>query len=173
MLHGCFVRSPHPHARIRAIDTAAALAVPGVHAVLTAHDMPGRLAADPIPTPVPNPAITAMRTQRALACEEVCYVGEAIALVVADNRYVAEDAAAAVVVDFERLNAVSDCRDGLADGAAHAHSDLATIVAAFVPMSYGDVDAAFAGAAHVFEAEIFQHRGAAMTLEGRAVLANY
>src|SRR5215470_12849708 len=173
MLHGCFLRSPYPHARIRSIHIAKALAMPGVHAVLTARDMPGRLAAEPIPTPVPNPAITAMRTQRALACEEVCYVGEAIALVVADNRYVAEDAVDAIVVDFERLNAVSDCCAGLDDGAARSHSDLATNVAAVVPMSYGDVDAAFAGAAHVFEEEIFQHRGAAMTLEGRAVLANY
>jgi carbon-monoxide dehydrogenase large subunit len=172
-LHGCFVRSPHPHARIRSIDAAKALAMPGVHAVLTARDMPGRLATEPIPTPVPSPAITAMRTQRALAVEEVCYVGEAIALVVADNRYVAEDAAAAVAVDFERLNAVSDCCEGLADDGAHSHSDLATNVAAVVPMGYGDVDAAFTGAAHVFAEEIFQHRGAAMTLEGRAVLANY
>jgi aerobic carbon-monoxide dehydrogenase large subunit len=172
-LHGCFVRSPHPHARIRAIDTAPAQAMPGVYAVLTARDMPGRLATDPIPTPVPNPAITAMRTQRALAGAEVCYVGETIALVVADNRYVAEDAAAAVAVEFEPLAAVSDCQDGLEDGAVRTHSDLATNVAAFVHMSYGDVDAAFAEAAHVFEEEIFQHRGAAMTLEGRAVLASH
>jgi carbon-monoxide dehydrogenase large subunit len=172
MLHGAFVRSPHPHARIAAIDTAAALAMPGVHAVLTARDMPGRLATEPIPMPVPNPAITALRTQRALAGEEVCYVGETIALVVADNRYVAEDAAAAVAVAFEPLAAVSDCRDALS-GTARTHSDLATNVAAFVPMSYGDVEAAFANAAHVFEEEIFQHRGAAMTLEGRAVLASH
>src|SRR5258706_10885003 len=173
MLHGCFLRSPHPHARIRSIHTAKALAMPGVHAVLTARDMPGRLAAEPIPTPVPNPAITAMRTQRALACEEVCYVGEAIALVVADNRYVAEDAADAIVVDFERLNAVNDCCARLDDRAARCHSDRTTNVAAVLPVSYGDENAAFAGAAHVFEEEIFQHRGAAMTLEGRAVLANY
>src|SRR5258708_1001636 len=173
MLHGCFLRSPYPHARIRSIHTAKALAMPGVHVVLTARDMPGRLAIEPIPTPVPNPAITAMRTQRALAGEEVCYVGEAIALVVANNRYVAEDAADAIVVDFERLNAVSDCGAGLDDGAARSHGDLTTNVAAVVPMSYGDVNAAFAGAAHVFEEEIFQHRGAAMTLEGRAVLANH
>src|SRR5215831_7803680 len=173
MLHGCFMRSPHPHARIRAIDTAAALGMPGVHAVLTARDMPGPLATEAIPTPVPSPAITAMRTQRALATVEVCYVGETIALVVAANRYVAEDAAAAVAVEYEPLDAVSDCRDGLEPGVARSHSDLATNVAAFVPMSYGDVDAAFAGAAHVFEEEIFQHRGAAMTLEGRAVLASH
>ncbi len=173
VLHGCFVRSPHPHARIRAIDTVAALAMPGVHAVLTARDMPGRLATDPIPTPVPNPSITTMRTQRALACEEVCYVGEAIALVVAENRYVAEDAAAAVLIEFEPLPAVSDGLDGMAPGAARSHSDLASNAAARAAMSYGDVDAAFAGAAHVVEEEIFQHRGAAMPLEGRAVLASY
>src|SRR5215468_7786695 len=173
MLHGSFVRSPHPHARIRMIDTTAALAMPGVHAVLTARDMPGRLATDPIPTPVPNPSITAMRTQRALATDEVCYVGETIALVIADNRYVAEDAAAAVTVEFDPLASVSDCRDAPKRGAARSHSDLATNIAAFVPMSYGDVDAAFNDAAHIFEEEIFQHRGAAMALEGRAVLANY
>jgi carbon-monoxide dehydrogenase large subunit len=173
VLHAAFVRSPHPHARIMAIDTTAALAMPGVHAVLTARDMPGRLATDPIPTPVPNPAITAMRTQRALATDEVCYAGETIALVVADNRYLAEDAAAAVAVAFEPLAAVSDCRDALSPSAARSHSDLATNVAAFVPMRYGDVEGAFAKAAHVFEEEIFQHRGAAMTLEGRAVLARH
>jgi carbon-monoxide dehydrogenase large subunit len=173
MLHGAFVRSAHPHARIRGIDTAAALATPGVHTVLTARDMPGRLATDPIPTPVPNPAITAMRTQMALARDEVCYVGETIALVVADNRHLAEDAAAAVAVEFEPLAAVSDCREALKNGAPRSHRDLAGNVAAFVSMSYGDVDGAFAKAAHVFEEEIFQHRGAAMTLEGRAVLARH
>jgi len=78
-----------------------------------------------------------------------------------------------VAIEFEPLDAVSDCRAGLEPGAAHSHSDLATNVAAFVPVSYGDVDAAFAGAVHVFEEEIFQHRGAAMTLEGRAVVASH
>jgi carbon-monoxide dehydrogenase large subunit len=172
LLHAAFVRSPHAHARIGAIDTAAALAMSGVHAVLTAEDMPGRLATEPIPTPVPNPAITAMRTQRALARREVCYVGEAVAVVIADNRYLAEDAAAAVAVAYEPLPAASDCRDALRPGAAHSHADLDTNVAAYVPMAYGDVKRAFATAAHVFEEEIFQHRGGAMTLEGRAVLAS-
>jgi aerobic carbon-monoxide dehydrogenase large subunit len=171
-LHAAFVRSPHAHARIGAIDTAAALAMPGVHAVLTAADMPGRLATEPLPMPVPNAAITALRTQHALARDEVCYVGEAIAVVIADNRYLAEDAAAAVVVDYEPLPAVSDCRDALAASAPRSHSDLATNIAAFIPMAYGDVERAFATAAHVFEEKIFQHRGAAMTLEGRAVLAS-
>jgi aerobic carbon-monoxide dehydrogenase large subunit len=171
-LHAAFVRSTHAHARIGAIDTTGALAMPGVHAVLTANDMPGRLATEPLPMPVPNAAITAMRTQHALARGEVCYVGEAIAAVIAEDRYLAEDAAAAVAVDYEMLPAVSDCRDALAPGAPRSHSDLSTNVAAFVPMAYGDIERAFATAAHVFEEEIFQHRGAAMTLEGRAVLAH-
>jgi carbon-monoxide dehydrogenase large subunit len=172
-LHAAFVRSPHAHARIGTIDTAAALAMPGVHAVLTADDMPGRLATEPLPMPVPNPAITALRTQHALARGEVCYVGEAVAVVIAENRYLAEDAAAAVAVDYKVLLAVSDCRDALAPGAPTSHSDLAGNIAAFVPMAYGDVERAFATAAHVFEEDIFQHRGAAMTLEGRAVLAHH
>jgi carbon-monoxide dehydrogenase large subunit len=171
MLHAAFVRSPHAHARIGTIGTAAALAIPGVHAVFTARDMPGRLATERLPMPVPNAAIAVPRTQHALARGEVCYVGEAVAVVIADDRYLAEDAAAAVAIDYEMLPAISDCRDALA-AAPRSHSDLATNVAAFIPMAYGDVDHAFATAAHVFEEQIFQHRGGAMTLEGRAVLAS-
>ena len=111
MLHACFVRSPHAHARIRSIDAAAARAMPGVHAVLTADDLPPRMATGQIPMLVPNPSIKTPRTQLALARHEVCYVGQTIAVVIADNRYLAEDAAAAVAVDFEVLPAVSDCRD--------------------------------------------------------------
>ncbi len=172
-LHACFVRSPHAHARIRAIDAAAARATAGVHAVLTADDLPPRMATGQIPMLVPNPSIKTPRTQLALARHEVCYVGQTIAVVIADDRYLAEDAAAAVAVDFDVLPAVSDCRDAAKPDAPRAHSDLASNIAAFVPMSYGDPDAAFAGAAHVFEEEMFLHRGGAMTLEGRAVLANH
>src|SRR3984957_21283327 len=84
-LHAAFVRSPHAHARFGAIDTTAARSMPGVHVVLTIADMPGRLATEPLPMPVPNPAITALRTQYALARHEVCYVGETVAVVVADR----------------------------------------------------------------------------------------
>jgi carbon-monoxide dehydrogenase large subunit len=172
-LHACFVRSPHAHARIRAIDTKAALAISGVHAVLVADDLPPRMATGQIPMLVPNPSIKTARTQLALAREEVCYVGQTIAVVVAENRYVAEDAAAAVKIDFDVLPAVSDARDAAKPGAARVHSDLASNITAFVPMSYGDVDAAFKNAPHVYEEDIFQHRGGAMTLEGRAVLARH
>jgi aerobic carbon-monoxide dehydrogenase large subunit len=172
-LEAAFVRSPHPHAKIRAIDTSAARAMPGVHAVLTADDLPPHMAGSQIPMLVPSPLIKTPRTQLALARGEVCYVGQTIAVVIADSRYLAEDAAAAVAVDFEVLPAVSDCRDAAKPGAPRVHSDLAGNIAAEVPMSYGDVDAAFANAAHVFEDEMALHRGGAMTLEGRAVLASY
>ena len=172
-LHACFVRAPHAHAKIRSIDISAALAMAGVHAVLTADDLPPRMATGQIPMLVPNPSIRTPRTQLALARHEVCYVGQTIAVVIAANRYLAEDAAAAVAVDFEVLPAVSDYRDAAKPGAACAHSDLASNIAAVVPMAYGDVDAAFARAAHVFEEELSLHRGGAMTLEGRAVLASY
>jgi len=172
-LHACFVRSPHAHAKIRAIDTSAARALPGVHAVLTADDLPARMARNEIPMLVPNPSIATPRTQLALARREVCYVGQTIAVAIADNRYLAEDAAAAVNVEFEVLPAVSDCREAARPGAPPTHSDLASNIAAVVPMSYGDVEAAFAGAAYVFEDELFLHRGGAVTLEGRAVLATY
>ena len=173
VLHACFVRSPHAHAKIRAMDVSAARNMPGVHAVLTADDLPARMASSQIPMLVPNPSIATPRTQLALARREVCYVGQTIAVAIADNRYLAEDAAAALKIDFEALPVVSDCREAARPGAPPAHSDLASNIAAVVPMSYGDVEAAFARAAHVFEDELFLHRGGAMTLEGRAALASY
>ena len=172
-LHACFVRSPHAHARIRNIDAGAARAMPGVHAVLTAADLPEPMASGQIPMLVPSPLIKTPRTQLALARDEVCYVGQTIAVVIADDRYLAEDAAAAVDIDFDILPAVSDCRDAAATDAPRVHSDLAGNIAAVVPMGYGDIDGAFANAAHVFEEEMFQHRGGAMPLEGRAVLARF
>ncbi|MFL6797659.1 MAG: xanthine dehydrogenase family protein molybdopterin-binding subunit [Xanthobacteraceae bacterium] len=172
-LHACFVRSPHPHARILGIDTSAATAMAGVHAVYTAAELPPRMACEQIPMLVPNAAIKTPRTQLVLARDEVSYVGQTIALVVAESRYVAEDAAAAVTVSFDVQRAVSDPRDAARTDAPRVHSDLASNIAAVVEMQYGDVDAAFNGAPHVFEEELALHRGGAMTLEGRAVLASY
>jgi carbon-monoxide dehydrogenase large subunit len=172
-LHAAFVRSPHAHARFGKIDSTAARAMPGICAVLTADDMPARIATGQIPMLVPNPAIRTPRTQIALARNEVCYVGQTVAVAVADSRHLAEDAAAAVDIDWKPLPAVSDARDAVKPGAARVHSDLTENIAAVVPMSYGDVEAAFKNAGHVFEEEMALHRGAAMTLEGRAVLANY
>ena len=95
-LSACFVRSPHAHARIRSIDAAPALAIPGVHAVLTAADLPEPMRTERIPNLMGNPAVKIMRTQYALARDEVCYVGEAVVVVIAESRYLAEDAAAGI-----------------------------------------------------------------------------
>jgi aerobic carbon-monoxide dehydrogenase large subunit len=172
-LHACFVRSTYAHAKIKSIESAAALAMPGVHAVVTVKDLPEPMRSQPMAMLLPNPAISEVCTQYVLARDEVFYVGQAIAVVVADTRYLAEDAAAAVVVQYDALPAVGDCRDGVAEGAPRAHSTLNTNIAANFRLAYGDIDAAFAGAAHVFEEEIWQHRGGGMAMETRAVLASY
>jgi len=173
VLHACFVRSQHAHAMVRSIDSETALSLPGVHAVLTADDLPEPMRRMPMPMLLPNPAIAVSRTQTVLARDEVYYVGQPVALVIADSRYIAEDAAAAVDVAYDVCAAVGDCRDAIRDGAPRAHSDLDTNIAARFPLAYGDVDAAFAKAAHVFTEVLWQHRGGGMAIETRAVLANH
>ena len=91
LLHAAVLRSPHAHARITDIDVSDVLDVDGVMAVWTHEDLTGPMA-DPLPLLIPHPTLTHGRTQYALAKEEVNYVGEAIAFVVAVDRYVAEDA---------------------------------------------------------------------------------
>jgi aerobic carbon-monoxide dehydrogenase large subunit len=171
-LHACFVRSVHAHARLRTIDASAALAMEGVVAVLSAADLPEPMRSQRMPMLLPNPSISALRTQHCLVTDEICYAGEAIAVVIAQSRYLAEDAAASVAVDYENLPAVSDCRAAIAPGAPVAHRDLESNVASTFRMAYGDVEAAFASGARVFEEAMWQHRGGGMALETRAVLAN-
>jgi carbon-monoxide dehydrogenase large subunit len=125
-----------------------------------------------MPMLLPNPAIKVVRTQTVLARDEVHYVGQPVAVVIADSRYLAEDAAALLIVNYDLLDAVGNCRDAVKDGAARAHSDLDSNAIAKFASVYGDNDAAFADAAHVFDEVIWQHRGGGMALETRAVLAS-
>jgi carbon-monoxide dehydrogenase large subunit len=173
LLHACFVRSPHAHARLRGCDARPALVMPGVYAVLTADDLPEPMRSTPLPMLLPNPALTAPRTQHVLARDEVCYVGQAVAVVIADTRYIAEDAAAAVIAEYDALPAVADCRSAAAADAPLVHDDLASNVASTFRLAYGDADAAFAAAAHTFSEELWQHRGGGMAIETRAVLASH
>jgi aerobic carbon-monoxide dehydrogenase large subunit len=173
VLHACFVRSPHAHARLRGIDIKPALRIPGVHAVLTADDLPEPMRSKPMPMLLPNPAIRVSRTQTVLAKDEVHYVGQPVAVVIADTRYIAEDAAALLIVNYSLLDAVGDCRHAIKDGAARAHSDLDSNIIAKFASAYGNIDAAFTDAAHVFDEVIWQHRGGGMALETRAVLASF
>src|SRR5579871_6046154 len=172
MLHAAFVRASYAHARIRGIDASAALALPGVHAVLIWADLNRGLQTTPLPSLVPNPYSKFPLTQLALAKDEVCYVGEAVAIVVAESRHLAEDAAALVAVDYESLPAISGCRDAVASGAALTHSDVPDNKAAIFKTAYGDAAGAFRKAAHVFKEELWIHRGCGHALECRGVLAD-
>ncbi len=101
-VHVAMVRSPHAHARVVDIEVDAVLDVDGVLAVYTYDDLEGPMAA-PLPLLIPHPTLTHGRTQYALARDEVNYTGEAVAMVVAVDRYVAEDAAGRVQVTYEPL----------------------------------------------------------------------
>lgn len=171
MLHAAFVRSPYAHARVRDVDPSEALAVPGVYAVLTQDDLPQPFRDERLLLLVPNPAIRHPVTCFALAKDEVCFAGEAVAFVVAEDRYIAEDAAERVIIDYEPLPAASDCKVALEPGAATAHADLNDNIAADFPMTYGDIDAAFADAAHVIKESFFTHRGGGHAMECRGIVA--
>ena len=173
MLHAAFVRSPHAHAKLGKIDTSAALAVPGVHAVLVFADLPEPVRRQTLPLLVPHPALRQPRMPYALAKDEVCYVGEPVACVIAENRYIAEDAADRVEVEYESLPAVNDCRAALEPGAPFAHAGADSNVAARFPVKVGDADRAFTGAAHVFRERIYQHRGGPFFMECRGAVARY
>src|SRR5438105_2169210 len=94
MVHAAFVRSPHAHALVRSIDMAAARAMPGVHAVLAARDLEQAGVRLRMPLGFPSSTLPDKITPFVLAPSEVCFVGEAVAMVIAESRYVAEDAAA-------------------------------------------------------------------------------
>jgi aerobic carbon-monoxide dehydrogenase large subunit len=167
-----FVRSEHAHARVADIDVTGALGVAGVLAVYTHEDLDGGFA-EPLPLLVPHDGLGAPRTQHALAREEVRFAGETIAMVVATDRYVAEDAAGRIRVAYEPLEAVVDLAGAAETGSPRAHTDLQDNVAGEFSEEKGDVDAALAGAAHVFEWRFEIERSASMPMEGRAVVASY
>jgi len=171
--HAAFVRSPHPHAAIRGIGAHDALALPGVHAVLALDDLAPVLANRRMLRHSNSGAPLDRYWSFALADGEVSYVGEAIAIVLADNRYVAEDAAAKVAVDYDVLLSVSDCRSAVETTAPAVRRELNTNIAASYKVAYGDAEAAFAKAAHVFHEELWQHRGGAHPIEGRGILAEW
>lgn len=171
LLHACVVRSPHAHARIVRIDTAAAAALPGVHAVYTFADLPEALKRKRMPLMTSNPAIRQPLSQWTLASDEVRYAGESVAVVIADSRRVAEDAAALVDVDYEPLPAVSDVRKGLEPDAPPVHSTSDGNLVAAVPYAFGNVDAAFARATHTLKATFSTHRGGGFSLETRGCIA--
>jgi aerobic carbon-monoxide dehydrogenase large subunit len=172
-LHAAFVRSAYPHAKIRGVRTEAARRLAGVHLVLAFADLPEPLRRNALPLFVPSPAITELYMPHALASTEAVYAGEPIAIVVADSRYIAEDAVAVVEVDYEPLAGVSNCAAAMEPGSPRAHLDATSNIAARVPITVGDADAAFKAAAHVVRERIFIHRGGPFFLECRGLVASY
>ena len=173
MLEVAFVRSPHGHALFHSINAAAALALPGVHAVYTHVDVAQTLTSDHIP---PDQVVDSFPTTTwpyILPKDEVCFVGEAVAVVVADTRYIAEDAATLVEVDYESLPVVSNCRKATDPESPTVHLHAADNIVSRFTTEYGDVEPAFVEAAHIFGFSLKQHRGGAHSIEGRGVVANY
>ena len=167
--HAAIVRSGVAHGRLRSVDTAAALATPGVHAVITAQDL-GR----PIPTiPFrrPNPTIVPF-AQPVLADDVVRYVGEPVAMVLADSAERAEDGAQAVALDIEHLPAVAD-RHASGRGEPLLITGTASNCAAVFTANGGDVEAAFRNAAYTRREQFRVQRMTAMTMETRGLLAEW
>ncbi|GHC59372.1 dehydrogenase/oxidase [Alcaligenes pakistanensis] len=171
VLHACFVRSPHAHARIRSIDLSAARALPGVHGVFAAQDLLGELTHWRMPLGFAFAVLPENTVPFVLARDEVAFVGEAIAVVVAQSRHLAEDAAALVTIDFEVLPGISDVRRALEADAPLVRTELESNVLQHYTLAYGEVDAAFEGADIIIEESFSAHRGCAHPIEGRGVLA--
>ncbi|MGI8562489.1 MAG: aerobic carbon-monoxide dehydrogenase large subunit [Candidatus Dormibacter sp.] len=167
-----FVRSDFAHARICDIDVSGALDVAGVLGVYTYDDLQGGFA-ERLPLLIPHRDLKSPRTQYALARNEVCYAGEVVAMVVARDRYIAEDAAQAIRIEYEPLPVVVDLEQAVAVGSPLTHSDAADNVAAHVSEMKGDVDGVLGSAPHVFKWRFRPERSASMPMEGRAVFARY
>ncbi|MCA6106213.1 xanthine dehydrogenase family protein molybdopterin-binding subunit [Bradyrhizobium cenepequi] len=171
MVHVAFVRSPHAHARISAINTEAAKAMPGVVAVVTGRELAG----------VVTPWVGVLShlkglksaPQHAMAIDRVCWQGEAVVAVLASSRALAEDAAEAVEISYEELPAVTDMRSALDPATPVIHPDLGDNLAFERNHDAGAVDAAFAEADEVVEAEFVFGRHTGVTLEPRAVVADW
>jgi aerobic carbon-monoxide dehydrogenase large subunit len=175
MLHVAFVRSPLAHARIIDIDTSAARSRPGVVAVFTAADLgdfwrPGPLLVQPPPI---RDRVFHARTQPPLARDRVRYAGEPVAMVVATDRYIAEDGAEDVFVEYDPLEAVVELERALAAASPLVHDDLESNIAAHVAQGKGDYAAARAGAALTVRRRLRYERGAAAAIENRAVVAQW
>jgi carbon-monoxide dehydrogenase large subunit len=175
MLHVAFLRSEYARGTLRGIDAGAARARPGVIAVYTAPDLgdywrPGPLLVPPPPIPglVFNTA-----TQVPLARDMVRHVGEPLAMVVAESRYLAEDALEDIAVDLDPLPAVTGLEAALAPGAPLVHERFGSNVAARVRQTKGDYGAARASAHRVISRRFLYDRGASAAIENRGVVAQW
>jgi carbon-monoxide dehydrogenase large subunit len=176
MLHAAFLRSDYAHARIKSIDTSIAKARPGVVAVYTAADFgdfwrPGPLQVPP-PSAIPSAVFNA-RTLVPIAKDKVRFSGEPLALVIAEDRYIAEDALADIVVDLDPLPAVTDLEKALEPASTLVHDDLGTNLAANVKQQKGNYAEAAAKAFKVVKRRLHIDRGAGAAMENRGFVVDW
>jgi len=171
MAHVVFVRSPHAHANIVAVDAGAAKEMPGVIAVVTGEELASVIT--PWVGVLSHLKGLKSAPQRAIAIGRVCWQGEAVAAVVATSRAAAEDAAEIVSVGYEELEAVTDMRTALDPETPVIHPSLGNNLAFERTLDAGEVDAAFAGSEEIAEAEFIFGRHTGVTLEPRAVVADW
>jgi carbon-monoxide dehydrogenase large subunit len=171
MLHACIVRSPHPHAKVVSINLEAARSAPGVAAVLTAAEINPRC--EPfVGVALHRPGHRAA-PQSLLAANVAVWQGQPVALVAADSRAAAEDAAELVAIEWEPLPAVGDQLQAIAPGATVIHASLGDNVAFDFTIEKGEPAKAFAEADIVIEEELRFERQTAMTLEARGLIADF
>ena len=171
-LHAAIVRSPHAHARIVSIDTTPAREMPGVADVLTFEDIAAAVEPRPIPVRLRAYSDLLKFLQYPLAHGKVHYVGDPVAVVLAESRYLAEDAAEAVEIEYEPLPALVDVKESL-KGETIIHEAQGTNVAFEFSSSIGDPDAAFREADYVRKEEFRCHRHTANPMETRGLAASY
>jgi carbon-monoxide dehydrogenase large subunit len=163
-----FVRSPYGHARIKGIDASAALAMPGVVMVATGADLARMTAPSRLAPPIEGLLPVTVET---MPTAKVRFDGDIVACVVAESRAAAEDAAEAVIVDYEPLPAVVDVATALADGAPLVDEDLGTNQVSHTKFTTPNIAARFAEARRVVEASFSQHRQTHVPMEPRGCCA--
>lgn len=176
MLHAAFLRSDYAHARLLSIDVSNARQRPGVVAVFTAEDMgddwqPGPPLVSPPPTA--KDVIFYSRRQVPLVKDKVRHAGEAIAVVIAESRYIAEDAVEDILVELEPLQAVVDLEKAMEVGSPLVHDDLESNLAAHLFQNKGDYEEAKSKADLVIKRRIVLDRGAAAAMENRGIVAHW
>jgi len=172
MVYTSFVRSPHAHAKLKRMDTSKAKKSPGVVAVYTGADIKGKVAAVPCAWAIPNSDLK-IPEYLPLAVDKVRYVGDPVAVVVADSLSHAEDAAEKVQVDYEPLAAIVDQEEATKDGAPELYPSVPKNLAFDWKLSGGDVNSAFRDADTVIKTKFINQRLQPTSIETRGAVANY
>jgi len=173
MLQAAFLRSPHAHARIVRIDLSQALNLPGVVAIVTGAELKEKIGPLTSWFEFAGKAAPTKLSDYPMAVSKVRYFGEPVAAVVATDRYVAEDAAERIEVEYEPLPAVVDAEKAMEQGAPLLFEEAETNIYWKGSFRYGDVDKAFAEADRIIKEKLYFHRFSSTPMEGTGILAQY